>query len=84
LVIKIELWPGGDDRRAKEIGRMEIIRRARSLTHGGRRADYDVALLRRGSITRIQKEGEVLGYPRLSYSVWTLVRRALEAVGCKP
>lgn len=46
------------------------------------RADYRVRVGRKGSDLRAiaekpQREGEVRNYPRLSYSVWRLVIRAL-------
>lgn len=42
-----------------------------------RRSDYWVDIMRRGSMRRVQRSGVVKDYPRLSYPVWELVRRAL-------
>lgn len=78
LVVKIELWPGGDERRVKEIGRLHIINRGDSPTP--RRGNYTVNLLRRGTNRKVHRSGEVLNYPRLSYPVWKLIRKALEAL----
>ena len=77
IVVKIELWPLGDDKRAKEIGRLLIHNKGDSPTPT--RGNYGVRLLRKGS-KRILRTAEVLDYPRQSYSVWKLLRRALEAL----
>lgn len=78
LVIKIELWPGGDERRCREIGRMHIFNKGDSPTPN--RGNYGVRLMRKGTTATVQKTAEVLDYPRLSYPVWVLVKRALEAL----
>ncbi len=91
IVIKIELWPFGDEDRAKEIGRMYI---ANDGAGGPMRGDYKVAVCKRGT-TEVPREiylpdapelaaeqpkatraGEVKDYPRLSYNVWRLIARA--------
>ena len=36
--------------------------------------------MRKGTTKTVQKTAEVLNYPRLSYPVWKLVRRALKAL----
>lgn len=43
------------------------------------RGDYRVDIMRRGTSARVQRSGHVSDYPRKSYSVWELVRRALSA-----
>ena len=78
LVVKIELWPGGDEKRCREIGRMRIINQGG--TASAERGDYSIHLMRKGTTDTMQRTGEVLDYPRLSYPVWKLVRRALEAL----
>lgn len=88
LVVKIELWPHGVEKKAREIGRMFI-----ALSNlRGRRGDYKVAVNRRGTTecpwphgtdlreiprARPVRTGEVRDYPRVSYNVWRLVLRAL-------
>lgn len=84
ITVKIELWPFGDEKRAREIGRMYIAN-----TGGGTpdRGDYEVAVCRRGTIAvpapinpegpKATRSGFVLGYPRLAYNVWRLIARAL-------
>ncbi len=79
LVVKIELWPLGDEKRARELGRMLISNRG---DHPKRpeRGNYRVRLLRKGSKTAVTREAAVEDYPRQSYTVWKLVSRALEAL----
>lgn len=78
LVVKIELWPYGDERRAREIGRLHIINKGDSSTP--QRGNYLTRLLRKGSTKTVQRTAEVLNHPRLSAPVWKLVRKALEAL----
>jgi hypothetical protein len=79
LVVKIELWPHGDESRARELGRMLISNRG-DHPNRPKRGNYRVRLLRRGSKTAVTREATVEDYPRQSYPVWTLVKRALEAL----
>ena len=81
LVVKIEMWPGGDEDRRREIGRMYIANKGFDVhPDHPRRGDYVVRLMRRGAKNTVQRTAEVLDYPRESYSVWVLVKRALDAV----
>lgn len=79
LVVKIELWPLGDEKRAQEIGRMLISNRG-DHPNRPKRGNYRVRLLRKGSKTAVTREAAVEDYPRQSYPVWTLVSRALAAM----
>jgi len=77
IVVKVELWPGGYEAKAKEIGRLLIHNTC--YERDSPRGDYGVRLLRKGSrLTR--RTAEVLNHPRLSADVWNLVRKALEAL----
>jgi len=76
IVIKVELWPGGFEGRKKEIGRMLIDNDGTS--HTPKRGHYRVRLMRKGSSRTVQRTARVEDYPRESYPVWELVRRALE------
>jgi len=81
IVVRIELWPGGSERRKREIGRMTLANQGFGVhPDHPRRGNYDVSLMRRGTTDRVQRECEVLDYPRESYPVWELVRRALETL----
>lgn len=83
LVIKIELHNANTDE-VTELGTMII---ANDGTGGLKAGNYDVRLGRKGQMdlaavyNRPQREGKVLGHARQSYSVWALVRKALQAVG---
>lgn len=85
IAIKVELWPFGDESRAKEIGRAYIANVGG--THD--RGDYEVAVCRRGT-TKVPQPvnpegpkptrfGSVKNYPRLAYNMWRLIIRALRA-----
>lgn len=78
IVIKIELWPNGFESRKKEIGRMHITNKGTSKEPN--RGDYKVEIMRRGTTDIVQKESEVINYPRKSYSVWVLIHRALKTI----
>lgn len=86
IVVKLELWPGGDASRSHEIGRTYI----NNVGGAGKRGDYDVRVMRKdyGPDTvsmrnvfadgkGIARKGHVSNYPRLSYNVWRLIVRAL-------
>lgn len=78
IVVKIELWPGGNPVSARELGRTYIDNVGGSKDRG----DYRVRVQRRGSSPSEYKQtrmGKVKDYPRLSYNVWRLVIRALKS-----
>lgn len=85
IVVKIELWPWGDAKRSKEIGRLYIANVGGSIQRG----NYDGAVCRRGTTELPQpinpdgpkptRSGHVEDYPRLSYNVWRLVLRMLRS-----
>ena len=78
IVVKIELWPGGFEGHAKEIGRL-LIHNTR-YARDAKRGDYGIRLLRKGSLKTVRRVAQVLNHPRLSADVWKLVRKALEAL----
>ena len=77
IVVKVELWPLGFESRKRELGRMHLTNVGVNET--GKRGDYDVKVMRRGTKDKVQRTGEVRDYPRLSYSIWRLVQRALRS-----
>ena len=84
LVLKLEIWPRGDEDRAKEIGRTYITNDGSGST---RRGNYDACVCRRGTRRpppggTFTREGRVEMYPRRSYNVWRLIIRAL--LSCFP
>lgn len=85
VVVKLEMWPQGDEKKAFLLGRTYIGNIGGTDTLG----DYAVAVCRKGSIEvpntlwpggpAPTRTGLVTGYPRLAYNVWRLVARALLA-----
>lgn len=81
IVVKIELWPLGDESRSQEIGRMEIANDAtKTYKTGGNRGDYAVSLMRRGTIDKVQRVGRVEDHARNSITVWNLIHKAIKSV----
>lgn len=79
IVVKVELWKWGDERRATELGRLLIDNRG-DHAEQPRRGNYRVRLLRKGSRTAVRRTAEVLDHARLSKDIWNLLRKALEAL----
>lgn len=85
IVVKIEMWPKGDESKKREIGRTYIYNAGGSLTRG----DYEVRVCRKNSFETtgerlrtgrgFTRTARVEDYPRLSYNVWRLISRALRA-----
>jgi len=85
IVVKIELWPFGNESKSRELGRAYI---ANDGTGDLERGNYTVAVCRKGSkrVPRpIDPQGpnatrgaKIFDYPRLSYSVWRLITRSLK------
>jgi len=86
IVVKIEMWPKGDESKAREIGRTYIYNSGGSLT----RSNYEARVCRKAktfvheprkvvSGEGFARKGSVTDYPRLSYNVWRLIIRALLA-----
>ncbi len=82
IVVKIELWPGGNERKSVELGRTYINNTGGTDDRG----EYDVRVCRKGKLDFLKdvlrgrgplRTGHVSDYPRLSYNVWRLVLRAL-------
>jgi hypothetical protein len=78
VVVKIELWPQGQENEAQEIGRMFVANDATGTVEIG---DYDVELLHGGEFygkPGVWKKGKVLRFVR-KLSPYHLVQRALDA-----
>jgi hypothetical protein len=79
LCIKIELWPFGDEDSSREIGRMYVANDGSGTVDRG---NYDVWVCRKGTTERppngtYTRKARVKDYPRKSYTVWRLIKRAL-------
>lgn len=75
IVVKVELWPKGDESKARQIGELKIV----NVGGDDDRGDYSVNVLELGGL-RVQLDGEVRGHERVA-PVWMLVGRALRSVG---
>lgn len=80
LTIKIELWPGGFQAGAFEIGRMYVY----NISNLAAISDYKGVVCRRGkyepvreAMDKATRKLEVQGYPREKYNVWRLITRSL-------
>lgn len=74
LVIRVEMWPHGQEQEAYKVGEMRIALRAAG---GGEQGAYD------GTTNADRfgngRTGEVVSHPR-AQSAWVLVRRMLQAM----
>jgi hypothetical protein len=75
LVVKVELWPGGDPRRARELGRAGIA----NVSDLAEVSDY-VAVLR----DRDREQTVYVGSHQRADGFWPLIGRAAAAVGREP
>lgn len=78
IVVRVELHSARTGK-ITEIGRMTITNDGTHETPG-KRGNYLVRLMRRGSVDVIQRSGAVKDHARKSASIWTLVRKALASV----
>lgn len=85
IVIKMELWPGGDEGHAIDLGRCVIGNDVvRSLESGLTLGDYDVRIEKGEMYSRrpgdVWKKGHVTGFKRSSRQVgpWELLFHALK------
>ena len=85
IVVKVEMWPKGDEDKKREIGRTYLYNAGGSLTRG----DYEVRVCRKKrfetTLDDLQtgngftRTARVEGYPRLAYNIWRLVLRSLRS-----
>lgn len=85
IVVKIELWPGGDNTRARTLQEGIIYNTGGDHTTG----EYEfklskvggfktpVDLMRRGDVRNVLRTGEVKGFPRLRLYAHDLLFRVL-------
>ncbi len=73
--VTIELISARDGQRST-LGVMDICNTGES--RDPRIGHYKGRLYRKGSVTKIQREGAVNDWPRQSYTVWRLVLRMLQ------
>ena len=81
IVLKLELWPGGDRSRSKLLGLVTIVNDGSGTVTSG---NYLVTIFKRNSVETVWKRFKLYNYPRKSANQWELVRRALQiALGGK-
>lgn len=73
IVVKVELHSAITGK-VTEIGRALIVNDGTGTKDRG---NYTINIMRKGSKNIVQKQSVVKNYPRLSYPVWELIRRAL-------
>jgi hypothetical protein len=73
LVVKIELWPGGDERSAKMLGIGKIVNDGRGCE---KRGSYYFTLR---TVRRVWAIGRVEGFARKSRNAWELLHLCLKA-----
>jgi hypothetical protein len=80
IVVKVEMWPGGDESRAYELGSAVIVNDGKGTPDRG---NYTAGFHRgAGKATRrTTKFGEVKDFPRKSLNVWHLIARCLKEAG---
>ncbi len=86
IVVKVEMWPNGDESRAVEFGRMVIINQEQTtIKSQGHYGDYKVEL--RGGVygrtdlyQKLWKRGKVEGFPRKTRGLWDLMFVALRGL----
>lgn len=76
IVIKVELWPGGNEARAQEIARGRIANDGTGTLASG---NYRAAFTSEVSADRYLRKADIQNFPRRRKNVWELIRRALEA-----
>lgn len=77
IVVKVELHSAVTGQ-ITEIGRLTIANDGTSLDK--KKGNYNIKLMKRGTGDNVLKEGRVEEHPRLSQSIWKLVKKALKAV----
>lgn len=76
IVVKVELHSAITGK-VTEIGRMKITNDGTGDINKG---NYDVKIMRKGSVNTVQKTARVENHSRLNESVWKLVKKALNGV----
>lgn len=75
IVVFIEVWPKGDQSKAKTLGMAEMTNDGTgSNTHG----NYRLKLV--GKTSRYRRQSVTTDFPRKSRNIWELLRRALNDV----
>jgi hypothetical protein len=79
IVVYVELWPGGDQSRAKPIGSLGIANETNLSLLSNYRFEMDGIGNPALNIEPLKATGEIVGHNR-NQSVWKLIRRAIDEV----
>jgi hypothetical protein len=83
IVIKVELWPGGDESRRREISRMNLWNTG-DHTYGSTLGDYEFVIVEPGAFGGDQTHHHgALKNQQRDRSVWSLVREVLGTIRFK-
>lgn len=77
ILIKVELWPGGDANLKRDLGQALIYNDGRGTLESG---DYQVRLYKWGKSKSVWKTGSVKDFPRKRLGPWDLLYRALKEI----
>lgn len=76
IVVKIELWPRGNEDNKRQIGE---IRTANDATGTNSRGNYDGMLFTKHRNPRVWKRGRVVDFPRQRMNVYDLLLQILRS-----
>lgn len=78
IVVKVEMWPHGDESRKYRLGEMRI---ANDGTGSQGTGSYDAVMLGKRGRRLGRTPVKIAGFPRLRKDVWHLVALVLKAAG---
>jgi len=77
IVVRVELWPGGDGSKAKSLGLATITNDGKGI---GKKQNYKVDLYSRGDKPRLLRSGFLSEWNSSAVSAWKTVWEALKTV----
>lgn len=80
LMVRVQVWPGGDEARAFDVATMRIVNVGGGLSQGTYEVETEGEATLAGELIAARK-GMVHAHLRQRLPVWTLVSRALRSVG---
>src|SRR5687768_13951186 len=80
IVVKVELWPGGNESRSRSLGTAFIVNNGTGTAKLG---NYDVALMKMRDATQVYRLGRLTGWVRRK-SPWNLLMLAIATAEMQP
>jgi hypothetical protein len=77
IVVKIELWPYGNEAKKTEIGKMSIINDGTGSKSLG---NYDVKVFKETNLNKIWRQIKLLNFPRKQFGIWELIELSLHEI----